>query len=162
MANRKPLVLNGTQVQNIQAGDTLDPTTYSTLQTQSVTNGEATAALVIGAPAYLSASATAKRAQANAALTTVALGLVSDASIAAAAVGNVALAGPLTATTAQWDAVTGGSGGLTPGSAYYVDPANAGKLTATGTSTAGQYLAPVGRAISSTVMAVAVQSTILL
>jgi hypothetical protein len=159
MTYRKPLVLNGTQVQNIQAGDSLDPSTFSTLQQQSLTNGEASVALTCGQPVYLSAASTVKRAQANAALTQRVVGIVSDPTIAAAANGLVALAGPITLTTAQWDAVTGQTGGLTPGP-YYLDPASPGKLSTVGTS--GQYFVPIGNAINTTTLAINLQPSILL
>ena len=40
----------------------------------------------------------------------------------------VVYAGPLRLTTAQWDRVTGQSGGLTPGQAYYLSGDTAGML----------------------------------
>ena len=59
--------------------------------------------------------------------------------------------GPLTLPTTRWDALTGGSGGLTPGSVYYLG-ATKGSITATppgaGISTA------LGFAISATTLMV--------
>ena len=52
--------------------------------------------------------------------------------------GVIATGGPLTASTAQWDAITGQVGGLTPNTRYYLDPTTAGKLTITAPITAGQ------------------------
>ena len=37
--------------------------------------------------------------------------------------------GPLTLETAQWDFITGGSGGLTPHAKYFLSQTTAGKLT---------------------------------
>lgn len=58
--------------------------------------------------------------------------------------------GRATLTTAQWDAVTGGSGGLIPGDPYYVG--TGGHLTVTRPTTPGQNIALVGVAVSSTTM----------
>jgi hypothetical protein len=56
----------------------------------------------------------------------------------------------VTATTGQWDAVTGGSGGLTPGVYYYVSAATAGLLTTTAPTTTGEVVKQAIWAISST------------
>jgi hypothetical protein len=75
---------------------------------------------------------------------------VADISIATTASGNILVDGVLTATTAQWDAVAGTTGGLTPGTVYFLGAATAGTLTSTAPSTTGQFVVRVGRAISST------------
>lgn len=54
--------------------------------------------------------------------------------------------GELTLTTIQWDAVTGGSGGLVSGNTYYLSSFIAGRLS----TSVGLILCPVLRAISST------------
>lgn len=64
--------------------------------------------------------------------------------------GNVQSSGRLKLTTADWDTITGGSGGLTPGDLYYVD--TAGGLTATKPSASGSYAAVVGKADSAEVI----------
>lgn len=74
--------------------------------------------------------------------------------IADAAIGfavNYRTSGCFELTTAEWDAVTGGSGGLSPGSTYFLDPTN-GMLTTSPTD-AG-FLVQVGRALSSTEFAI--------
>ena len=88
---------------------------------------------------------------ANAQATATAIGLA----IAAATTGNPVtfqFVGPLTLTTAQWDAIAGTSGGLAPGTVYYVDPTTAGHLTATPPSTSGSgtFIAQVGTAFTAT------------
>lgn len=84
----------------------------------------------IGQPVFLSAANDVKLAQANNNQTTaIVIGQVADVSIANNTAGNIALAGVLTATTGQWDAiVTGESGGLTAGNIYYASAAVAGNL----------------------------------
>jgi hypothetical protein len=160
MTLRKPLVIISGQIQQLAAADTLDAL-VSEKDMLSLSNGEASA-IVIGTPVYVSASATCRKAQANAAGTTFAIGLVATVSVAAAALGSVQSDGVLTATTAQWDAVAGTTGGLAFGTLYFVDAANAGKITATATTTAGQDVAPIGRALSATDLEITIAPTILL
>lgn len=69
--------------------------------------------------------------------------------------------GVLTLPTATWDAVTGGSGGLIPGAAYYLGSA-LGVLTTTAPSLPGLYVTPVGTAISAVTLLVDPQPPILL
>lgn len=157
MATRLPLVIVAGQIEQLQAGDTLD---IRSDQFQLI-NDEASP-IVIGAPVYSDANGGVKKAQANAAGTKDVVGLVAQTSIANGVAGAIVINGLLTATTAQWDAVTGDSGGLTFKSLYYLDPATAGKLTKTAPSTTGQYVAVVGEAISTVDMKVNVLLTILL
>lgn len=116
----------------------------------SLTNKES-GAVVIGTPVYSFAAGQIKKARANAAGTGKAIGLVKATSIAADEAGDVQVEGILTATTAQWDVVTGGSGGLTAGSTYYVSAATAGLLT-TSAPANPNYITPVGIALSTTQM----------
>jgi predicted RecA/RadA family phage recombinase len=160
MALRKPLVVISGQVQQIPAGDTLDAV-VSEKGVFSLTNGEATA-LVICSPVYVSAVNTVKKAQANAAGTAGVIGLMATVSTAAAASGSVQSDGILTATTTQWDAVAGTTGGLAPGTLYYLDAANAGKITSTAPSTVGQYVQPIGRALSTVDLEITIGQSVLL
>jgi hypothetical protein len=108
--------------------------------------------IVSGAPVYITGSGTVSAAQANSLGTSGVLG-VTNGLIAPAGTGGVVVTGPLVLTTAQWDAVvTGESGGLTAGTLYFLDPAAAGKLTATAPSTPGQVVTLIGRAIAPTTL----------
>ncbi len=127
----------------------------------SLTNNES-GAIVCGAPVYMQAAGAVKKAKADAAATQNVIGLALTTSIAAAASGAVVLAGPVTLTTAQWDAITGQSGGLTFDATYFLDPATAGKLTTTAPTTATQYVKPIGVALSSTVLNLSIQKSVLL
>lgn len=160
MALRKPLVLVSGQLQQLQAGDQLDAPLVGTTQ-QILTNNDGST-VVIGAPVYADASGSFKRAQANALATSMVIGVVAQTTILNAAQGQVALLGPVSATTAQWDAITGQTGGLTAGAMYFLDPANPGRLTTTAPTTIGQVVAPVGKALSTTILNVEVKSTVLL
>jgi hypothetical protein len=160
MTARKPLVIVNGQIEQIQSGDTLNAT-VSTNDSIALTNDEA-GAVVIGTPVYIDADDGYKKARANASGTANVIGLQVDASVASSATGNIQTDGIFTATTGQWDTITGGSGGLTAGSRYYLDAAAAGKLTATATTTASQYVAPVGIAISTTELWIDIGTTVLL
>lgn len=156
MAIRKPLVIVGGQIQQLQAGDSI-----ANLITLSQTNDEA-GAVVIGTPVYNDVADGVKKAQANAAATTLVLGLVADVTVAAGQPVNVQTSDILVATTAQWDTVTGGSGGLTAKADYFLDPATAGKLTAVATGASGQYLVRIGRALSPTELDIRIDPTTIL
>ncbi len=163
MAIRKPLVLGDDGLpQQLQANDAIAaPTNAPSIR--PVANGEASTALVFGMAVYASAADTVKRGQANAKATSGIVGLVSDTSIAAGANGNICESGILIGTNAQWDAVvTGQTGGLTFNTLYFLDPANAGKLTATPPITAGQVNVLIGRALSQTELEVLTAQPILL
>jgi len=149
MALRKPLVSVNGVITQLPAGDTINVPTQG-IDTISAANGEA-GAITQGMPCYVSAAGTVKKAQANASGTRLVLGLVADASIAAAATGNVATQGPL--TVADWTAVTGAAT-LTAGSLYFLDPATAGKLTAVAPTATGQFVVSVGVALDTTTMLV--------
>ena len=105
--------------------------------------------IVICSPVYSDGSTTVDLARANAVGTSRVLGLVASTSISASATGNIVVDGLFTATTAQWDAVTGQSGGLTAGSLYYLSAATAGRLTTTPPSGSGEVIQPVGEATST-------------
>ncbi len=129
--------------------------------TVPLTNNEA-GAIVCGTPVYMFAAGGVKKAKASAAATQIVAGLVLTPSIAASAIGDVALSGPLTLTTSQWDAVTGQSGGLSFGVDYFCSAATAGLLTTTAPTTAAQFVVYVGTALSTTTMRVDIGQGILL
>lgn len=112
----------------------------------SLVNEEAGACL-LGTPVYSSSGVGFKKGNGNAVGTSDLLGIL-FADIASGATGIVATSGEVTGTTAQWDAVTGQTGGLTAGASYFLDVATAGKLTTTPPSTG--FLVKVGQAISPT------------
>lgn len=162
MTVRNPLVVGADGlIQQLQSGDTIQAPT-NTPSIRSVTNGESSAAIVIGAPVYASAADTVKRAQANAKSTAKLAGVGYDATTAAAGVGNIAMSGVIVATTAQWDAVAGTTGGLAFNTIYFLDPSNAGKITSTVPTTAGQCNVIVGLALSSTELELQISQPILL
>ncbi len=160
MALRKPLTLVAGQIQQLQPGDTLDaPQSGGDVMAQ--VNDESTA-LVICTVVYNDANDGVKRAQANASGTKDAIGIVKDATVAAGGSAQIVVSGLMTATTAQWDAFFGTTGGLTKGTRYYLSATSTGQGTATAPSTAGQYVIELGIALSTTELKVGITSPILL
>jgi hypothetical protein len=145
----------------LQAGDSISVARRQ-YSSRSVTNGEGAAAIVIGAPVYASAADTVKKAKADAKATSKLVGLGLDASIAAGGTGNIITGGILVATTTQWDAVAGTTGGLAFNTEYFLDPATAGKITSTPPTTVGQCLVLVGIALSTTELELQIEQPILL
>lgn len=123
----------------------------------SATNQEA-GNIVIGTAVYVFGAGQVKKANANAVGTKTSIGLVFDTTVATTAAANIVIAGSLTATTVQWDAVTGQSGGLTTGSVYYLSNATAGNLTTTAPTTG--FNCPIGVALSTTIMVLQIGTSI--
>ena len=142
MALKKPLVLTNGEIEQLQSTDTI-----AQVEAIQQTNGEA-GSIVIGMPVYVSAADTVKKAKADAVGTTPVIGLVADVSITTAVAGGIQMDGILAATTAQWDAVAGTSGGLTFNTKYYLSNATAGNLTSTPPTTG--FVQRVGIALSTT------------
>lgn len=115
----------------------------------SLTNNEA-GAITICQVVYTDGSGTVRLARADAAGTKNLTGVVAATSINAAASGNITTAGVHVATTGQWDAVTGQSGGLTPDAYYYLSAATAGSLTTSAPTI--NWSVRVGKALSTTSM----------
>ena len=151
MAVKKPIVLTNGQLEQLQAGDSLD-------LGNSVTKTNNTGgALSIGTPVYTSGG-DAIPAQANAQGTIRVAGLIADVTVADGDPANILVDGILEATTGQWDAVTGQVGGLTEGADYFLDEANPGQLTTTAPSTG--FVVRVGHALSTTQFEIEVQQPI--
>lgn len=138
-----------------------DMSVLSDATTRAVTNG-ADVALVIGTPLYVSGAGLVQAARANALPATRVVGLVYVPSIAVGQSGMMITDGVMEATTAEWDFITGGSGGLTFGTAYFLSPTTAGKMVSAAPSTTGQYLVRIGTALSATVLEVSITPEILL
>ena len=149
MALKKALVVGADGLpQQLQAGDTLGNTSETGQVSQT-----AAATLIAGQAVYTSGADAVNKAQANATGTKDVLGLAVTA-IASAASGIVQCNGVVVLTTAQWDAVCGTTGGLAPNARYFLSPTTAGLLTSTVPTTVGQYVAYVGRGLSTTEMLV--------
>lgn len=159
MAARKPLVQVAGEIEQLQTGDYLS-VPISGVNEVIQTNDEASP-IVIGAPVYNDAADGVKKAIATTSAASMVLGLVADTTISNGATGSIGVSGVLTATTAQWDAVAGTTGGLTFGTRYYLS-ATSGLITATAPSTVGQYVVEIGIALSTTELKINIQKRILL
>lgn len=146
MAKRRPIVLNETtgELELLQAGDNIQEVDIMTL-----INGEATS-IIKGTPVYISAAGTVKIAKGDAPSTSNTIGIVADPTIASGVSGPVQSEGVITATTGEWDTVTGDSGGLVPGLTYWLSPSVAGMITKVAPSTG--YYQVIGIALSTTDM----------
>lgn len=159
MAVQRPVYINTTtgELTRFAATDTVFEVDYV------VSTNNTGSPLVIGTPVFQTGTADeVDRADADALATARVLGLVADVSIADTASGNVQTDGRLSATTGQWDAVTGQVGGLTPGARYYVSAATPGMLTTTPPTADGHVIAPVGTAKSTTEFEISVGTRIVL
>lgn len=72
----------------------------------------------------------------------------------------VKYAGPIRLTAAQWDVITGETGGLTRQARYFLSSATAGKLTQTAPVTSGEFVTQVGIALSATDLMIQIGSTV--
>lgn len=70
----------------------------------------------------------------------------------ASTTGYVRIGGQLALTTAQWDLITGGSGGLSSGAPYFLSDVGAGEIVSPGPTTSGSWLTPVGVGLLPTTM----------
>jgi len=160
MATRKVLVMTTGQIEQLQSGDTVEAD-IAEVDLIEMNNGNA-GTINICQAVYVDGVDSVDLAKADAGATMDVVGFVKDATIAAAADGMIQTDGILSATTGQWDAVTGGSGGLTAGTVYYLDASTAGSITDTASTTVGQYVVQIGRAISTTEMEISICDPILL
>lgn len=149
MALKKPLVIYSGLPGQIISTDTLDVPGVAAGDVIQQTNDEA-GAIVIGAPVYNDVADGVKKAKADASGTKNVIGLVKDTSITNGVAGGIQTTGVLAATTGQWDAVFGTTGGLTVGTRYFLSAGTAGLGTATAPSTVGQFVVLLGIALSTT------------
>lgn len=122
-----------------------------------VPNG-AGAAVTVGVPVYMlanAAGATSADANGTAPARNV-MGIVKVGRDATGGNLTVRQRGRLTLTTAEWDAVTGETGGLTPFVEYYLSGTVA-KITKTVPATTGDNVVVVGIAESATVMNISIR-----
>lgn len=157
MATRKPLVIVAGQIQQLQSGDTIIGIEVSQV---NLSNANA-AAMKICTPAYSDAAGSVDFAKADAIGTSEVVGLA-IAEIAIAGSGLIQTDGILTATTGEWDIITGETGGLVADQVYWLDETTAGRLTITAPSADSKLVVRVGKGLSTTQILIAIQPPILL
>lgn len=115
--------------------------TYLTLQNND------TSALSAGIVVYGGASAaTMLRGDAAAVATRQVIGFVTNSAIAVSASGTVQTGGVISLASASWDERTGDTGGLVPGTIYYVTSSTPGQIS----KTAPTFKRPLGVAVNAT------------
>jgi hypothetical protein len=151
MANKKPLVLGADgSIQQLQAGDIVD--VGAAKQIFTATNSNA-GAITIGQMVYVDGSGSVDLARANADVTSRAIGLVYDASIASAGTGTIVTDGVIVST--DWTAVVGAAT-LTAGAIYYLGDALAGGLVTVVPVAAGSSVVRIGTALSGTELEISI------
>lgn len=118
--------------------------------TQTVTSGAGASTAKL-APVYIKSDGNFAKAKADSLNTRKVFGLTA-AAIADTVAGSIYVepGTVITATTGEWDAICGTSGGLTPGVSYFLSGATAGILTATAPTTSGHVQFEVIIALSTT------------
>ena len=155
MAVKKPIVINSDgELEQLQSADRTQEAAVFSLTNDNAGN------LVIATPIYSSSAGGMDKAQADTVGTKDVIGLVVDTDTAPAASGGVQSAGHFEATTTEWDTVTGDVGGLTTGDKYFLDPDTAGLLTLNVSTTEGDFIAPVGIALSTTELRISINQTV--
>lgn len=152
MAKKKPLVLTNGQIERLQPGDRLD------LANSATKTNNSGATINIASPVYVTGT-DIELAQANAQSTVRVAGLV-EATTTNGNTVEVVADGVFTASTGEWDAVTGETGGLTPGSDYFLNEASAGALTQNAPDSSGEFVVRVGHALSDTEMEIEIAQPI--
>jgi len=150
MAIKKPLVITNGNIERLQPGDSLD--------LERTVTKTANGALPIATPVYTQGG-NATPAQADSQPTTRVIGLVQAAAADTDPV-EVQVDGIVEALSTEWDAVTGETGGLTEGAQYYLSADTAGQLTQTAPDAFGEFVVPVGVALSATEMDVEIGAPI--
>lgn len=160
MTLRKPLVLVGLDQYQLPAGDTLDATVIglgADLVNQSASTQPRCTPVCPGTGAGAGGF---QPARANAIATARVIGLVGADQISPGASGTIVSFGILTATTAQWNTMTGQAGGLTPGAVYYLSDIGPALLRTQPPLSTGDFLVRIGQALTATQMFVSIQPPI--
>ena len=162
MTLREPLVIISGQIQQLPGGDTINGATSGTNYTLEVLTNNQGSTINKGHVVYIDSANTVKLASANAAATTKAIGFVADTDIGTGNTGNIQHTGVLSANTAQWDAVTGETGGLVANQVYYLSSTTEGLTVNAAPTAATKYVKPVGIGLNTTEMLILQHPSILL
>lgn len=106
--------------------------------------------IVKGQCVYMKSDGDIDLARANATGTSILAGVVQDTSVTTGSPAKIQTDGKISQTTGAWDALTGGTGGLTPGAIYYMSVTTPGMLQTAVTVTGGQQVVKVLLALSAT------------
>jgi hypothetical protein len=137
--------VNG-QIQRLQPGDKID------LNNSVPKNNDTGNTIPIGTP-VIASSGNAILAKADAQSTIRVAGLASETANDNTSF-EVLADGIQTATLAEWDVITGETGGLSEGLDYFLSAATEGKLTVNAPDAQGEFVLRIGFALSPTEMEV--------
>lgn len=159
----RPLFIDTTTGEITRAGvsDTVDNPAIEEVTNNAAANGGADDILP-GSPVKSNGAGTVALAQADSTANAQIIGLARETIPEDNGTGFIGTSGKIVLTTGEWDAITGGSGGLTPTQKYWLDPVTAGKLVATPPSTDTQVIAPVGIAKSTTILDIDIDRIVVL
>ncbi len=149
---------SGVTIDHTDDATTISATGGGATSTVNMTNVD-TGSVVIATPVYTFGSGTFKKGKANTQASIRLVGLAAS-TIAQDSSGSIQTDGVVTASTGEWDALTGDSGGLTSDTKYYLSETEAGKLK-TIPPTSG-YVVPVGYAVSTTQLKLNLNTIVLL
>lgn len=123
-------------------------------------NGES-GVMRAGTPSYVSAPGVMRAGQATV-LAAAIVAAVPVADIPPSSTGYFLPLGGLALSVAQWNLITGGTGGLNSGSIYFLDTAAPGLIKPYPPGSAGQYVTLIGQAMSPTLLLIQPQQPMLL
>jgi len=152
MTSYDPLITKNGRIHRLPPGDELNIPDFGSTELEN-TSGSVVA---IGSVVYSNNAGTFDLAQATALASAKVVGLCKE-NISANVAGDIQTGGVLTLTEAQWDNITGGSGGLD--GSYFLSTV-AGKLTNSAPTSSGQFVTYIGRALSSTDLLIEIANTI--
>lgn len=153
MSRKTPLVITAGQVEQAQLGDNFG-------NIISRQNGSG-ATITRGTPVRAQSATDFRRALATSVDNAEVVGFCVTVSAANGANFLCQTDGVVEATTSEWDAVTGGSGGLTAGSDYFLS-VSPGQMSTTPPSSDGQVVVKLGRALSTTELRIDIGTAVLL
>lgn len=160
MALRKPLVLVGFDPYQLPDGDTLDAIVTgigADLVNESANN---LARCTPVCPGTGAGAGGFQPARANTVGTSRVIGLIGADQIGPGASGLIVNFGILSATTAQWNAITGQNNGLTPGAIYFLSDVVPFRLSTAPPLTTGDFLVRIGQALTPRQMFLNIQPPI--
>jgi hypothetical protein len=120
---------------------------------------EGATTIPVGTAVYAATNAGVLPAQAHVEATSKVIG-IATLDIAAGASDAFKGEGVVSATAAEWEIATGQVGGLAINQTYFLSADTPGRITNTPPSNSGEYVCPIGRAISSTELYVDIENRI--
>lgn len=158
MATFQPLVINNGEIQQLQPGDSLDPSVIAGVGQQSFVS-DYNGATSKGMPVYVKSTGNVDLGQANAVTPAGVIGMADENGVAQGSPVVVTSEGYV--TVPDWSGITyNSSQTLEPGKVYYLSAANPGKITQVAPNTQGQFVVRLGRAMTTTIFKLDIDLTV--